>query len=167
MNGRASRNLVVVMVVLLTISASIAVYEYAQAEEASSTLSAIRAQGEIVYNLPGVAIPVVCCPKISSSFIIGDYSFATSEVSPVPSAKVNGVAKPAAPGVQLIILASPLGQSTETQNATFSWYGSFNESVPYPSHSDLFGGRVDFYWYVEGGLLFMHVEAGQSITQAK
>lgn len=148
---------VAVLAVLLVGAASLAALEYSRAGGLESSLGALRAQGEIVYNLPGVAIPVVCCPKITSSFTVGNYSFTTSEVSPVPPATAGGETRP---GVQLVLTAAPLGRPSEGQTTAFSWYGQFNETVPFPSHSDLFGGKVDIYWYVESGLLFVHVETG-------
>ena len=154
---RSKDALLAVLAAMLLVSASFAAYEYSQLTAIESAAGA-RSAAETVYNLPGVAIEVSCCPKISSALIVGDYYFAASEVSPVPSRTVNGTVYPPADGVMLSLEVHELSSPGNVQDAGFAWYGSFNGSAPLPAHRVLFGGGVVLDWYTLAGLLYMHVE---------
>lgn len=154
---RSKDAVIAALAAMLLVSASLATYEYSLLTAAESAAGA-RSAAETVYNLPGVAIEVSCCPKISSAFIVGNYYFAASEISPIPSSTVNGTVYPPGDGVLLRLEVHELSNPGNVQEAGFAWYGSFNDSVPIPAHRALFGGGVVLDWYTLAGLLYMHVE---------
>ncbi len=146
--------LVIGILVLATFSA----FEYTTIQSLEGQMAREASVAEIVYNIPGVAIPVPCCPRLSASIVVGQYLFNDSTFSPVSAFTAKGVSYPAENGVMLLFKVAPLSAPNDIENATFVWANSFNESAPIPSNSSIFGGSVDFHWYTLGGLLYMHIE---------
>ena len=136
----------------------LAAVEYFRIQSLNGQVSGEQSEAEVVYNLQGVAIPVICCPNLASSIVVGQFLFKDSSISPVSPYTVNGTRYPGGDGVMLLFEVSPLSSPSDVQNASFVWNGEYNESVPFPAYSAIFGGDVDFHWYLLDGLLFMHVE---------
>ena len=99
-----------------------------------------------------------CCPKLVTSFIIGNYSFFDSSISPPNSITVNGTTLSFKSGIELQVMVSPVGDSGDVQTLGFVWPNQFNESAPTPANADLFGDTVVFHWYTLADVLYMHVE---------
>jgi hypothetical protein len=148
---------IAVLAVMLLISAAFGAYEYSTLQAAQSAANE-KSAAETVYNLQGVAIEVSCCPRISSGFVVGNYYFAASEISPIPARTINGTLYPRANGTLLSLQVHPLSNPTDVEGAGFAWYGFYNVSVPFPGRQSLFGGGVVLQWYVLAGLLYLHVE---------
>jgi len=155
---RLNRRLVVVLVIALLALALVSTVEYVRIESLDNQVSGEQTEAEVVYNVQGVAIPVICCPSLESSIVVGHYLFKDSSFSPVSPYTVNGTRYPGGNGVMLLFEVSPVASPGDVQNASFVWNGSYNGSVPFPAYSSVFGGDVDFHWYILDGLLFMHVE---------
>jgi len=155
---RPGRVVVAVFLAAILILAVIAAVEYERIQSLDGQLSSGETQAEVVYNLPGVAIPVICCPDLASSIVVGSYLLTDSSITPYSSFIVNGTTYPGANGVMLFFKVSPLSSPDDVQNASFVWSDTFNGSAPFPTYSSIFGGSVDFHWYVLDGLLFMHVQ---------
>jgi hypothetical protein len=159
-NTRSSDAMTAVLLAVIVVLAAASILEYSEVQSLNNQVSSERSEAEVVYNLQGISIPVICCPDLASSIVVGNYLLSDSSISPVSSYTVNGTAYSAEKGVMLLFEVAPLSAPNDVQSTSFVWGGSFNESVPFPRSSSIFGGAVDFHWYVLDGLLFMHVEAG-------
>lgn len=147
--------LITVVVALGVVSAQ----EYFTIQSAGPGIALASNKGiEVVYNLQGVAIAVSCCPNLVSSFVVGQYLFQDSSVSPPPPLTINGTTTNFQSGVALVMTVSPLSDQGKTQQIEFVWPGGFNETTPTPANASLFGGSVIFHWYTLLNILYMHVE---------
>jgi hypothetical protein len=155
---RSMNPAIALLVVGLLVLAAVSTLEYTKIQALNDQVAGEQSQAEVVYNLQGVAIPVICCPDLASSIVVGQYLFKDSSISPVSAYRVNGTEYPGGNGVMLLFEVAPLSAPSDIENATFVWSASYNGSVPFPANSSIFGGMVEFHWYVLDGLLFMHVE---------
>lgn len=135
-----------------------ALYEYSVAQGLSAKIHDEEKLAQVVYNIPGVAISITCCPSLESNIAVGGYIFNSSDFAPITPFFINGTRYAGSDGTMLLFEVASLTSPTAIQNASFIWRGSFNESVPFPENYSIFGGHVLFHWYVSQGDLFMHVE---------
>ncbi len=171
-----SKNLLLGVFVVLTVAfASLALNEYNQVGILSAQLqSRTRTTQTITYYYsPSVTIPVVCCPGLPTSFVVGSlngniydlYGFnVTSDGGP----KIIG----SGPTRTLIhtgpmvafkvyqpipVVYQPNPSPLRIQWANFTWGGTFSETVPGPSNATLFDGAVKMSWFVNSSLLYLHI----------
>lgn len=156
--ARRRNGLVVLLSIMLLVSAVAAAYEYTVIQSLNGQIQLESSLAEVVYNLPGVAIPVPCCPRLSGGIVVGQYLLNSSDIFPMPPFAIDGTDYRGGNGAMLLFDVAPLAQPRSMQNATFIWRGTFNESDPFPVNSSIFSGHADFHWYVLDGLLYVHIE---------
>ncbi|HXW37818.1 MAG TPA: hypothetical protein VEJ36_07960 [Nitrososphaerales archaeon] len=154
------KDLIIVCLFVATLALGIvSAVEYSTIKAAGTGVALATDDGiEVIYNLPGVAIPVPCCPKLVSIFVLGDYLFRDSSEAPPPPLVANGTTINFSSGVALELTVSALGNSSGGQTTEFVWPGQFNESVPTPADASALGGIVVYHWYTLDGLLYLHIE---------
>lgn len=158
---RRRNTLAAALAVLFLISAVAAVYEYSAVQSLNDQTrdeKRLTNAAEVVYNIPGVAIPITCCPSLESIITVGQYVFNSSDFAPITPFYINGTRYPGSDGTMLLFEVARLSAPTVMQNASFIWRGTFNESVPFPGNSSIFDGHVVFHWYLSQGILFMHIQ---------
>ncbi len=101
----------------------------------------------LVFNSSSYTFPVNCCLTLPDAFLLGNYSFSTLLYAPPPGTTRNGTVITQAGGVLLIIEISS-GQTTE--NVSFSWAGTFSETLPFPNNATAFYGAVRLVWFTNG-----------------
>jgi hypothetical protein len=156
--ARRRNKLAAIMTIAFLISAVVAVYEYTVTQDLTRQIQQREQVAIVVYNIPGVAIPVVCCPRFTGSIAVGDYLFNSSDSTPLSDFYINGTRYPGGDGTMLLFEVASFSAPTTIENASFIWRGTFNESTPFPMDSSIFGGHVVFHWYVDQELLYVHIQ---------
>jgi len=155
-----TKDILLVCLIVLTIALALfSANEYSMIQSAGTGMSLANDKGiEVVYNLQGVAIPVPCCPAIVSTFVLGQYLFQDSSVSPPNPLTVNGTTTTFESGVALVLSVSPLSNQGKSQQVEFVWSGRYSSTTPVPVNASLFGGTIVFHWYTLMNILYIHIE---------
>jgi hypothetical protein len=148
------RGLLLVGFALLTIIfASLSLFEYGQLNQLQSTAT--------YHFASGVTIPVSCCPTLPA-FIVENSdgnTFAFSVGSPSPLTVVHdGSTTIASSGVFVVLTvyqtnALPL----QSQEANFTWSGTWYPGIPSPSNASLFHGAVKLTWFTNSSNLYLRI----------
>ena len=88
-------------------------------------------------------LPVICCINLPQSFIVGGYSFQDFQYSPLPPIIANGTTRIVSGGVLLVFEVTSF---LTNENISFTWVGTFSETLPSPSTATAFNGLVSFAW---------------------
>jgi len=102
----------------------------------------------LVFNSSSYTFLVNCCPTLPNAFLLGsNYSFRTFSYAPPPGTTRNGTVIEQPAGVLLIF---EISSSKTTENVSFSWTGTFSETVPFPNNATAFNGAVRLIWFTNG-----------------
>jgi hypothetical protein len=155
---------VAAIALVLGLALGSAVFSTTRTTTVVSTVQGSTQQTTLYFNAPSVTMPVPCCATIPQTFEVGNYLFNVTEYAPLPSITENGTVTVFSGGVLLIFNVSLMSNSSQHEEANFSWTGTFSETVPFPSSASLFAGNARIGWFVNSSILYIQIATGESVT---